>query len=274
MKINEYLSKIFNTYIIATKSDLGLTNDIYFFKYKNTKMVANVPKDHLSTLIRGKKYYKVLKEIKKIKIDVPEIYYDKKTHVRITKYIKSDDYNSSKDDKKHLKVARMLKKLHSKKIKVNESFNCFKEFKNYQSKIKKPLLDYSFFDDIFKIIKKFKNEKVLCHNDIVSGNVLFSKNRAYLIDWEYAKENDPLFDLMSFITENNIEDIKIRQEFLKAYFGNKINDKIKFQLKIYEIIHNVLWACWANMMYDQRKNEDYLKIFINKIEALKKCLRR
>lgn len=273
MKINEYLSKIFNTYIIATKSDLGLTNDIYFFKYKNIKMVANIPKDEISTSIKAKKYHKILKEIKKINIDVPEMYFNNKDKVRITKFIKSTDYKKCKDPKKHLKVAKILKKLHNQKIKINESFNFFKEYKNYQSKIKKPLIKYDNFNYIFKLAKNFKNEKVLCHNDIVSGNILFSKKKAYLIDWEYARENDPLFDLMSFITENNINDVKIRQEFLKTYFGKKIDEKTKFQLKIYEILHNVLWACWANMMYDQRKNEDYLKIFIDKYDALKKCLK-
>ena len=35
----------------------------------------------------------------------------------------------------------------------------------------------------------------------VDGNILFTKENVYLIDYEYAADNDPLFDVMSFLSE-------------------------------------------------------------------------
>ena len=35
----------------------------------------------------------------------------------------------------------------------------------------------------------------MCHNDACDSNILLGKNGTYLIDWEYAGDNDPAADI-------------------------------------------------------------------------------
>lgn len=59
-----------------------------------------------------------------------------------------------------------------------------------------------------------------CHNDVVAGNII-GDNPARLIDWEYARDNDPLFDLASLIGWHDIDGRRI-DVLLDAYSNGAI----------------------------------------------------
>lgn len=272
MYINRYLSQLFNTTIIATKTNLGLTNDVYFFHHQNQVYVVNVPNPTISSIIRDNNFPKVLQLIKPLDIDVEEYYFDEVTGVRITKFIESKNFKEYSGSDKYTKAIQIIKKLHLAKLNIGIEFNIIKKYHSFKKQIQNPLMDFESFEFIFDELKKINNPKVLCHNDIVEGNLLYTADRVYLIDFEYAKDNDPLFDIMSFITENNINDDKIREEIFKEYFGNRITDKIRYELHVYEKVHHLLWAAWANMMFDIKKDLVYLNIFQEKKEMLEKLI--
>lgn len=58
---------------------------------------------------------------------------------------------------------------------------------------------------------------VLCHNDLVSGNILDNGNLS-LIDWEYAGIGDPYFDLAIVVQHHGL-DTGLSRHFLDAYLG-------------------------------------------------------
>ena len=39
----------------------------------------------------------------------------------------------------------------------------------------------------------------MCHNDCCDSNILLGKDDTFLIDWEYAGDNDPAADIATFI---------------------------------------------------------------------------
>lgn len=56
-----------------------------------------------------------------------------------------------------------------------------------------------------------------CHNDLVAGNILAGE-RLCLLDWEYAADNDPLFDLAILVRHHDVGPAGTRV-LLAAYFG-------------------------------------------------------
>jgi len=54
-----------------------------------------------------------------------------------------------------------------------------------------------------------------CHNDVVAGNIIENR-RLWLIDWEFAGDNDPLFDLASLIGFHDMDD-RCADVLLSAY---------------------------------------------------------
>ena len=59
---------------------------------------------------------------------------------------------------------------------------------------------------------------VLAHNDLLAGNFIDDGERLWLIDWEYAGFNSPLFDLANLSCDNGFSR-QLDQELLGQYFG-------------------------------------------------------
>jgi thiamine kinase-like enzyme len=65
-----------------------------------------------------------------------------------------------------------------------------------------------------------------CHNDLLAGNLIDDGKRLWLIDWDYAGFNSPLFDLAN-LASNNGFDPALEQRLLALYFGHQnLTDKI------------------------------------------------
>jgi thiamine kinase-like enzyme len=56
-----------------------------------------------------------------------------------------------------------------------------------------------------------------CHNDLVAENLITTPELMFL-DWEYACDNDPLFDLATIIEHHELSDSQA-ELLLNAYFG-------------------------------------------------------
>ena len=88
------------------------------------------------------------------------------------------------------------------------------------------------------------HEIVYCHNDLLSANFLKDKIKIWLIDWEYAGFNDPMFDLGGMSSNNNLtndEDIYL----LENYYEKKINTDLlnKFKaMKSASLLRETMWS--------------------------------
>ena len=61
-------------------------------------------------------------------------------------------------------------------------------------------------------------EIVFGHNDLLSANFIDDGDRIWLIDWEYAGFNSPLFDLGG-LASNNEMDAEQERRMMERYFG-------------------------------------------------------
>lgn len=246
------------------KMNKGLTNHNYMLKVNGKQYVVRVPGENHAGINRNNE-----KKVAALaaSLDVETIYFDVKNGIKITRYIPDlYEYEECPYPDKIERCARLMKKLHKLPV-TDVSFDAFQTLKQYQSHVGKPLYDLSMYESKIEAVKYFKNQKVLCHNDFVSGNILFGETRDYLIDYEYGGCNDALFDVISFLSENQIFDKNLRQRFYQEYFGT-LDENTKQQLYLWEMFQNVLWCNWAMMMYETRKEEVYQEIAKDKYEAL------
>lgn len=86
------------------------------------------------------------------------------------------------------------------------------------------LLDELHFDLRELLIKK------PCHNDLNPNNILFSEGKIYFIDWEFAGQADPFFDLASPVILYAMSE-KQEKTVLNAYFEREpyFEEVLKFQ---------------------------------------------
>ena len=95
-------------------------------------------------------------------------------------------------------------------------------------------------------------EHRLCHNDLVAENILATPQIRFL-DWEYACDNDPLFDLATVVEHHGLGERQATQ-LLDAYFdgdGESHHAALREQQRLYRAL---LWL-WLAARPDTTKQE-------------------
>ena len=76
-------------------------------------------------------------------------------------------------------------------------------------------------------------------------------------------KNIALFDIVSFLSENNIDDENLQHKFLKMYYG-KVDETLLNEVKIMYSFLDVLWTYWAKAMYIKYNEEVFNDIALEK----------
>lgn len=87
-------------------------------------------------------------------------------------------------------------------------------------------------------------EIVFGHNDLLPANFLDDGRRLWLIDWDYAGFNSPLFDLGGLASNNGLSE---QQEIwlLENYFDKPVSDELLHQyqaMKCASLLRETMWS--------------------------------
>ena len=85
---------------------------------------------------------------------------------------------------------------------------------------------------------------VFGHNDLLCGNFLDDGDRLWLIDFDYAGFNSPLFDLGGLASNNGLN---VAQEdwMLESYFETPVNDHLRHRysaMKCASLLRETMWS--------------------------------
>ncbi len=252
------------------KLNKGLTNDNYLITIDHQRFVLRVPRSDSAQIVNYVHEAKALELAKTAGLDVNTLYYDVQTGIKLTQYV--DDlqtFNEYQGSDKLIRTAQLMRRLHGLMTPIGYNFDPVSRYLQYRSYVKKPLVEEHTAQRIVEAIQDLSYEPTLCHNDWVPGNIGFSQHKDYLLDYEYAGDNDPFFDVMSFITENDLS-VKDKAAFLAAYFDHPLSLDEQTRLARYEDFHNLLWCTWAVMMSESRHDPVYERIAWDKLNALNK----
>ncbi len=138
------------------------------------------------------------------------------------------------------RLAKALKKLHALPL-TGRSFDARVAARRYVEKISG--LDASVILQCQRTIESMRLPQNLCccHNDLVVENILTTPELVF-IDWEYACDNDPFFDLATVIEHHELSDAQANL-LLDAYFegdGRRWRPYLEKQRKLYLALY-CLW---------------------------------
>jgi thiamine kinase-like enzyme len=109
---------------------------------------------------------------------------------------------------------------------------------------------------------------VFGHNDLLAANLIDDGQRLWLIDWEYAGFNTPLFDLANLATNNQL-DASLETALLESYFGAPVAPATRqafAAMQCASLLRETLWAAvsilTSSIEFDYRSyREDYQRRF-------------
>jgi thiamine kinase-like enzyme len=81
----------------------------------------------------------------------------------------------------------------------------------------------------------------VCHNDLVAANIL-SAGSIMFLDWEYACDNDPFFDLATIVEHHGLDD-DLAMRLLDAYCGGDGRRQLA-QLRAQQALYAALYWMW------------------------------
>ena len=84
---------------------------------------------------------------------------------------------------------------------------------------------------------------VPCNNDLLPGNILDDGERLWLIDYEYAGNNDPCFELGNIWSESDLPPGHL-EELVTAYYGRRLRHKIA-RARLLGLMSKYGWTLWA-----------------------------
>ncbi len=104
------------------------------------------------------------------------------------------------------------------------------------------------------------------HNDLLAGNFIDDGRRLWLIDWDYAGFNSPLFDLANLASNNEFPEI-LEQELLEMYFDQTISAdlwKRYFAMKCASLLREAMWSMVSEI--HSTLDFDYVKYTTGNLE--------
>ncbi len=264
--ISDIVISIFNQAPTSIdKIEKGLTNQNFKIIVANKPYVLRVPYKDSEHIVDRHLEQKALALVKDADIDVTTVYFDAKTGIKVTEYVDGlIGFNEFGDFDKFLRVGKLMRKLHDLKQTIGHEFDPLDTYQRYRKHVSKPLISHQNAQPYLDFIHINRTVSTMCHNDWVPDNIGFHPTRDYLLDYEYAGDNDPMFDVTSFLSENNITNPIHRDQFLMAYFDHQYPPQLHKTLLFWEAFHHILWCCWAQMMFEQRKKAIYSTIALDK----------
>ena len=263
------LRKLFMKVMNMNESDIysietagGMTNSNYKVKTAKGNYILRMPGKCTETMIsRGNE--KVNGKLGfLLGLNVDTVYFDEQSGVKISRYIedaKTMTHATVKQEENMMKVADLLSRLHNSGIELKGRFDPFVELEKYETIMEQSnVVPYPGYDQAheFYIQSKDRLDQMgwnlkPCHCDLVSENLILDKEeRMYLIDWEYAGYNDPMWDLAAHFIE--CEFTPVEEELFESYYQGNIHQQ---KIELFKILQDIMWSAWT--MAKEANGEDF-----------------
>jgi thiamine kinase-like enzyme len=187
-------------------------------------------------------------------IGPPVVAYFPDAQILLVEWINGRTFDDSDmDDPETLtRVAGACRKLHSGGRFVND-FDMFEIQRRYldivESRGFRLPADYADFEPqvrrIESVLRASAAPAVPCHNDLLAANIMDSDGRIWFIDYEYAGNNDPCFELGNIWSEASLEPDRL-EHLVDSYYGTATPGQTA-RARLFALMSKYGWTLWASI---------------------------
>lgn len=235
----------------------GMTNRSFLFSVSNQKYIMRIPGEGTDKLINRAEEAEVYGVIANYSFCEAPVYINPDNGFKMTRFIENARCCDAEDEDDVRACMRKLADFHSKKLKVDHTFDIFEKIDFYESLWDgKPSVyrDYQRTKEnalkLKKYIDKYHEPLQLTHIDAVPDNFLFDPSTSgelsiQLTDWEYAAMQDPHVDIAMFAIYALYNKEQV-DKLIDIYFEeSKCNLKIRIKIYCYVAVCGLLWSNWC-----------------------------
>lgn len=202
----------------------GMSNFTYVIEVEGVKYTFRIPGKNASVFVDFMAEKENMKLIEDLNLNNETLYTDPTRGYKIAKYVEGTPLSEVADPTLYLEeVSNVLHLLHESGLKAVEDYRPYERLEAYQQLV----ADFGVEHDpkYFELKTKFLNyrsfldqfPKVFCHNDSQISNMVVEADQTYLLDWEFAGNNDPMYDVACV----GNKDFELALAFLPVYLGRE-----------------------------------------------------
>ncbi len=269
---------IFNEFDISSIKDESkykisklesITNLNHKVEVDNKKYIIRIPGENPDLINRSSEGINQ-ELVRNIGITLPIILFEKDTGIKISEFYE-DLYTFTSSDLKNKEfrddALALLNRLHNSDLKFQENFsplNVFKTLAKNNEKIENE--SKAIGEEIINRLIEIGLESKPCHQDLYHANFVYMEEKAYLIDWEYSSQGDPIFDYADLIWQNELEEDQDSINDIFKRIGIK-DESIKVKFELFQVLSMITWGFWSKRKFPQgNKGEDVLLLAIKRYE--------
>jgi thiamine kinase-like enzyme len=111
-----------------------------------------------------------------------------------------------------------------------------------------------------------------CHNDPLAENFIDAPGRMYVVDWEYAGMNDPMWDLGDLSVEADFGSEQ-DEALLRAYFEGAPPAEQRGRMVLAKGLCDLVWTLWGLLqVMNDNPVEDFWVYSINRFERCRRLM--
>ncbi|WP_459852229.1 phosphotransferase [Dongia sp. agr-C8] len=220
-----------------------------------------------------------------IGVNAPLVFFDARDGVQLTRFIEGGvtmNTERFKDLGSVRRAAQSLKRVHDCGRPFKNRFELFQMIDEYLDILAKkdaPLPDgYHDVKREAEAVRKALSARPLpivpCHCDPLAENFLDTGSQVYVIDWEYAGNNDPMWDLGDVSVEAGFGPDQ-DEALLRAYFDGEPGANDRGRMVMYKAMCDLLWTLWGIIQHvNQNPADDFWAYAVNRFERCKALMGR
>ncbi|MGI6782070.1 MAG: phosphotransferase [Acholeplasmataceae bacterium] len=275
-KIKKIAAKIFKVNQDEIKIEYrllgGMSNYTYVISHNNNKYTIRILGEGAEIFVDRVAEEYNLAQAESLGIVNETVYFDVKSGVKISKYIKGEYITSENVSNYYEKVAQVLRLVHESNLKAYSDFDPIGRIEKYQRYSKNYDPEYEEIKKWWKdyYLKHYQNVlKTFTHGDGQRSNFVIGEDKLYLLDWEFSGENDPLYDVSVF-GQNDFDDAI---NLLPVYLKRQPTAEEYFRIRFYRLQQVLMWYHVALYKDDiglsQKLNLDFKEIASNYLKEAK-----
>ena len=258
----------------------GLMNEAYIVQNKEGEFVYYISTAQANEMVDRDLEKETQNIAFSLGITSENVYFDKVKGIKINRFLEGDSLNHL-DEFDYKKVAKLLATYHNSSKKASAYYDPLVRLENYKNEA---LTHTEKFDDIFyelyEIVQKNREFLLsqpvgLAHNDAQRSNIVKSGDKYFLIDFEFAANNDPIYDIGTFGNGDALEGKKLLEEYEKI---NPVKDGLK-RYALWRIDISLQWYLVALIKHYRGEGKihgiDFLAVgkhFLNVAQEARKML--
>ena len=263
----------------------GLTNRNFKIATPLGSFVLRIPGAGTSEYISRENESLAARITSEIGVNAPLIYFDDRDGVQLTRFVDGAltmNAERFKDLGSVRRAAQSLRRVHDCGRPFKNRFELFQMIDEYLDVLAKkdaPLPDgYHDVKREAEAVRKALNARPLpivpCHCDPLAENFLDTGQQVFVIDWEYAGNNDPMWDLGDVSVEAAFG-AEQDEALLLAYFGGAPSANDRGRMVLYKAMCDLLWTLWGIIQHvNQNPADDFWAYAVNRFERCKALMGR